>query len=156
MIRRSEARDREAILAVVARTGFFRAEEIDVAREVLDEALAEGPSGHYQSYVAEVAGRVAGWSCFGPTPGTRGAFDLYWIAVDPDLGRRGIGSALVADAERRVRERGGRLLVAETSGRDLYAPTRSFYERLGYREEARIADFYVVGDDKVILIKRLA
>ncbi len=31
----------------------------------------------------------------------------------------------------------------------------SFYRGRGYREEARVADYYDLGDDKVILVKRL-
>lgn len=38
---------------------------------------------------------------------------------------------------------------------DLYAPTRKFYTSLGYAEEARLADFYAPGDDKVIYGMRL-
>ena len=154
-IRASEPPDREAVLALVAATGFFRHEEVEVAREVLDDALAAGHEGHYRSFVALEDGVVAGWSCFGPTPGTRGTFDLYWIAVAPDRQGRGIGAALMADAEHRIRELDGRVVVVETSGRALYAPTRRFYETLGYAETARIADFYVPGDDKIVLVKRL-
>ena len=155
MIRRSVPSDREAILSFVAATGFFRPDEVDVAREVLDDALKAGPSGHYQSYTAEADGHPAGWICFGPTPCTVGTFDLYWIVVAPGAQRKGLGAALVAYAEDRIRDRGGRLAVAETSGRPLYEVTRSFYRRCGYEESCRAADFYAPGDDKILFVKRL-
>ena len=53
------------------------------------------------------------------------------------------------------RDRGGRLAIIETSGRDDYIPTRRFYARVGYQEAARIRDFYAPGDDKVISVKEL-
>jgi hypothetical protein len=46
-------------------------------------------------------------------------------------------------------------VVLDTSGNDAYIPTRGFYNRLGYREAARLADFYAPGDDKVVFAKNL-
>ena len=41
------------------------------------------------------------------------------------------------------------------SNRHHYLPTRGFYLRCGYRQEALLKDFYAPGDDKVIYIKLL-
>jgi hypothetical protein len=49
----------------------------------------------------------------------------------------------------------GRMITVDTSGSQRYLPTRQFYEKLGYHNEACIKDFYSVGDDKVIYIKRI-
>jgi ribosomal protein S18 acetylase RimI-like enzyme len=154
-IRCSSKEDRDAILAFLAETGFFRDDELLVAAEVLDEALAKGPAGHYQSCTAELAGRPVGWVCFGPTPCTLGTFDIYWIVVDRACQHRGIGAALMRHAEKLIVERGGRLAVVETSSREIYDPTRGFYRKMGYPEAARLKDFYAPGDDKVVYIKRL-
>jgi D-alanine-D-alanine ligase len=155
-IRRSETRDRDAILSLVAETGFFRPDELEVAREVLDEALAKGAGGHYQSFTAEDGGKPVGWVCFGPTPCTLGTFDVYWIAVAPSHQGRGLGAAMMRHAEGLIAARDGRIAVVETSGRPVYDPTRRFYERLGYGEAARIADFYAPGDDKIVYTKSMA
>ena len=53
--------------------------------------------------------------------------ELY---VAPDRRGRGIGSALLASAERVVRERGSQLLEINVDGVDVDA--RRFYERHGY------------------------
>ena len=45
--------------------------------------------------------------------------------------------------------------MIETSSKDKYAPTRHFYQRLGYVENARIRDFYRLGDDLLIYGKYL-
>jgi len=46
------------------------------------------------------------------------------------------------------------MLIAETSGRERYAPTRAFYDSAGFALEATIRDYYHKGDDKRISIKR--
>ncbi|MBN1360407.1 MAG: GNAT family N-acetyltransferase [Sedimentisphaerales bacterium] len=180
-IRWCQPSDRQIVLSFLAETGFFRPDEIETAREVLDAALAEGPQGHYQSFVACVnresdcglegtralrrinpkseirnpKSLPVGWVCFGPTPCTIGSFDVYWIGVAPSWQGRGIGGALTAFAEKCVAERGGRLIVIETSSREVYLPTRRFYEKLGYAQVARVRDFYGRGDDRVIFTKGL-
>jgi D-alanine-D-alanine ligase len=155
-IRRVEPRDRDTVLNLLERTGFFRPDEILIAQEVLDESLAKGPEGDYQSFVADVGGRAVGWVCYGPTPCTLGTFDIYWIGVDPKRQGRGIGAALMEFAEEGIVHRGGRLSIVETSGRAIYDSTRQFYLRIGYPEACRIADFYAPGDDKVVYAKRLS
>ena len=153
-IRRSVASDREAILEAIVKTDFFREGEIDIALEILDDALAKGPEGHYQSYTAEMVGKPVGWMCFGPTPLTLGTFDIYWIVVHPGQQGGGIGKKLMGVAERLIAERDGRMIVVETSGEPAYTPTRQFYLKLGYHEEARLVDFYAPGEDKVTYVKR--
>lgn len=152
-IRWCRPEDRQTVLSFLADTRFFRPDEINIAREVLDSALAEGPNGHYQSFVARVNGETVGWICYGPTPCTMGTFDIYWIGVASACQGRGVGRALTAFAEQAIRDRGGRLFVVETSGRESYTPTRRFYEALGYHQAACLADFYGPGDPRVIFTK---
>ena len=150
-----QAAHREAVLRLLTATRMFRTGELEVARELLDDGIRCGPSGHYQSYVATRAGEVLGWVCFGPTPCTVGTWDLYWIGVDPAYQGQGVGRKLMAFAESEIRSRGGRCVVVETSGRTTYAPTIAFYERIGYHRTAAVRDFYDIGDDKIILIRHL-
>jgi D-alanine-D-alanine ligase-like ATP-grasp enzyme/ribosomal protein S18 acetylase RimI-like enzyme len=154
-IRRTAPADRDAILSFTEATGFFRTGELDVAAEVLDDALAGGPDGHYQSFVAVSDGKPVGWVCYGPTPCTEGTYDIYWIVVDPQVQSRGIGRRLMSHAEGLIKEGGGRLVVLETSGSERYARTCGFYVKAGYRQAARAADFYGPGDDKLVYLKRV-
>lgn len=155
VLRHATAHDREAVLALLNQPKFFRPDELEVAREVFDDAIKGGAQGHYQSFVIEDCGRIAGWICYGPTPCTLGTFDIYWIAVVADRQGRGLGKLLMRFAEEEIGKRGGRIAVIETSGRAGYEPTRKFYERLGYREASRIVDFYSPGDDKIISVKAI-
>jgi len=154
-IRQARPEDWASVLGLLKRTDFFRPGEIDVAAEVYDDAIAAGPGGDYQSFVAREVHETIGWVCFGPTSCTVGTFDIYWLGVDPDSQRGGVGTSLVNFACNAIKNRGGRLVVVDTSGTERYEPSRRFYEKMGFVIEARIADFYTVGDDKIIYVKRL-
>jgi D-alanine-D-alanine ligase len=154
-IRTTIQEDRAAILELLGATKFFPEHELEVGREVLDDALAGAHNHHYRSATALIDGVPRGWACAGPTPCTEGAWDLYWLAVHPSSQGEGVGRSLLRWALALVRAEGGRLLVAETAGRPRYEPTRAFYQRCGFREEARLRDFYAPGDDKLLYVRRL-
>jgi D-alanine-D-alanine ligase len=158
--------DAAAIRDIVASTGFFHDFEIDVAVELVDERLKEGLASEYYFVFAEDAsGRVIGYACFGPVAYTQGSFDLYWIAVHDSCRGHGLGQRIMAEAEGQIaagvptksgESVRGRRVYIETSSKVQYRPTREFYLRCGYREEARLADFYAPGDDKLVYVKALA
>lgn len=128
-------------------TGVFRDDEIAVALELFDEPDAMG----YRFVVAELEGNVAGYACFGATPMTQGTWDLYWIAVDPALHGRGVGTELMHAVEHAIRAEGGRLVMIETASKPSYDATRRFYDRHPRcRAVGRVPDFYAPGDDKVL------
>jgi ribosomal protein S18 acetylase RimI-like enzyme len=142
--------DRVGVEAITMGVGLFRDDELPVALEVFDAAVAGNPD--YTALGVEVDGRLAGWICWGPTPCTLATWDLYWMAVDPALHGLGLGTALVDEMERRLIGR-ARLVVVETAGRADYASTRAFYEARGYRALSSIPDFYAPGDDQVTFVK---
>ena len=154
-IRRAQADDKASVMTILVGTKFFRPEELRVAEEVFDDALACGPDGDYQSFVAGDAHKIVGWICFGPTPCAAGTFDIYWLVVEPESQNAGVGTSLVQYATAHIKDCNGRLIVVDTSGSPRYLPTRQFYEKLGYSREACIKDFYLVGDDKIIYVKRI-
>ena len=154
-IRPLRAADRQSIHTLLTQTGFFSPEEIQIALELVDIVLTRPEQKDYIAFCHERQGLVDGYYCIGPTPATMGTFDLYWIAVAPSAQGQGVGQALTRHAERHILSLGGRLVIAETSSRAEYAPTRGFYLRVGYAEVARIQDYYRVGDDLVVFGKYL-
>ena len=149
LIRPVRPSDRDPIRRLIVETKMFTDEEVGIALELVDIVLASPEQQDYVIYVCE-SDIVVGYYCIGPTPATVGTFDLYWIAVDPSVQGRGIGAALIAHAEQVIRERGGRLIVAETSSQPKYEATRRFYLKRGYLQLARIKDYYRGGDDLII------
>lgn len=155
--------DRATVLRLLRDTDMFTEAEIAVAEEQLDIVLNQPGQKDYDIVVImddEVVvhddnGRVAGYLSWGPTPLTEGTYDMYWMAVAPDKQGRGYGKRLVGWLEGRVRSEKGRLVVIETSSLPKYNPTREFYLGLGYKETARIPDFYKPGDARVIYTKYL-
>jgi len=141
---------------IIRATRFFVPDEIKVAEELIDIYLSQPDQQDYQIVVIEdQSGKVTGYMTYGPTPLTEGTWDLYWIAVSPEVQGQGYGQLLVRYLENEVKKKGGRLIMIETSSQPKYLPTRKFYEKLGYREMARIPDFYRPGDDRVIFGKYL-
>ena len=155
-IRPLVAADRPQLAELLSRIETFSPEEVQCALELIDLALTSGKV-DYQVLVAcrETENKVVGYVCYGPTPMTDGTFDLYWIASDPVVRGQGVGAALVSAMEGDIRRRKGRLIRIETSAMEAYGPTRGFYAAMQYREESRFRDFYRVGEDLIILAKRL-
>lgn len=147
--------DRPRIHAILTQRGTFNPLEIQVALEVLDEAIAH-PEGDYWVYSAvSEDDTVVGYICFGPIPLTQGCFDLYWIAVDESSSRRGAAALLLGHMETLLREQGGRHVYVDTSSTPAYEPARTFYEKHGYRQLCIFPDFYRTGDHKVLYMKNL-
>lgn len=142
-------------MRLVEETGVFSNAEVAIALELIDCVLEKPEQKDYVIAVKEEDGVPVGYYCLGPTPGTKGTFDLYWIAVTPSRHGSGVGTALDAHAEQYVRSAGGRLIVAETSSTARYDNTRAFYHRRGYTEVSRIRDYYSPGDDLVVFGKYL-
>jgi ribosomal protein S18 acetylase RimI-like enzyme len=136
---------------MLAASGAFSSEEIEVALELIDE----GEGNDYRFQVADDDGIVAGYCCFGPAESPDASWDLYWIAVAPDRHRRGIGRTLLAAAEDAIARGGGRTVVVETASKPSYEGARHFYEEHGYEQIARVPDFYGEDDDKLIYRKHI-
>ena len=138
---------------LTAAAGLFRPDEVAIAVELLDDSLSGDDD--YRFLGAYAGDELVGYACWGPTPGTQGTYDLYWIVVDPAWQRKGVGSQLLGVVENQLMTDNGRLVVVETSSRAEYEPTRAFYERRGYVAAARLPGYYAPGDDLVIYLKDL-
>jgi ribosomal protein S18 acetylase RimI-like enzyme len=150
-----EPRHRAKLADLLAATPEFTRPEVDIALELVDSALAEPASDDYRIIVHQEGESVLGYACFGATPMTEGCFDLYWLVVDRGARRAGVGRELMAEVERELGASGARLIRVETAGLESYAAARGFYQRIGYREAARLRDFYWPGNDLYIFTKYL-
>jgi len=92
--------------------------------------------------VAELVGDVVGTTVAGDD-GHRGWIHL--VAVAPEQRKRGIGTALVCEAARRLRERGVPKLNLQIRGDN--PSVVAFYESLGFEVEDRISMGLLLADD---------
>jgi ribosomal protein S18 acetylase RimI-like enzyme len=89
---------------------------------------------HLESWVARADGQAIGLLLLkhhGPA-----SAEIYWLGVDPDCHRRGVGRALIGAVERELRSKEAKYLFVMTLHPDVdyepYVRTRAFYERLGF------------------------
>lgn len=155
-IRPATQDDRDSIAEILRRTEEFKAEEVDCACELLDEAVRNGNNeSEYAFYCAENGrGGIAGFICYGETALAKSVYDLYWIVTDPVRRRAGVARLLMRRLDELLEDRGARMLVAETSSLPSYKKARALYEETGFGEESRIRDFYAPGDDRITYCKR--
>lgn len=78
---------------------------------------------------------------------------LYSIAVDPDMGGRGVGRALMLAAERGAAAHGRAALTLEV--RSDNAGAIALYDKLGYERFDVIADYYEDGQSALRMRKAL-
>jgi GNAT superfamily N-acetyltransferase len=150
-----EKRDIQRVMEIVESTKFFYDHEIEIAAELVAERLAHGVETGYHFVFAEVDGVTAAYSCYGPITMSKTCFDLYWIATHNDFRGKGIGRQLLEETYKYAREMGCKIIIAETSGLEHYAPTRAFYISNKFDLEATLKNFYDEGDNKLFYTKRI-
>ncbi len=154
MIRPTLLEDMPALIALAEATGLFQPHETDILAQMLSEYFGSGTESQGFWLTDDDDGSV-GVAYVAPEPMTEGTWNLYLLAVHPDHQRQGRGAAMLAQVEQMLTERGERVLLVETSGLESFEYVRAFYRKSGYDEEARIREFYRVGDDKIIFRKTL-
>ena len=86
--------DRAAILAAARSVAVFSEEEVNTVEELF-EGYLESPAAsgyNFLSYREDEA--ILGFACWGPTPLSKGAIDLYWIATSAEAQGKGVARAL--------------------------------------------------------------
>lgn len=147
--------DGPKIRTLVAASGLFRDCEIESAVALLQSQLKKGTTAATEFIFAEEKKSIAGYICFGKNTLTASSFDIHWLAVEPSQQRRGIGSLLLAEAERQIAAAGGTQVYINTSLRADFQVAREFYERRGYQLVAVLDDFYAAADSQAKYRKRI-
>lgn len=147
------ADDRNQLFTLIEIMTIFTSEEKELAREVIYDGLASKENGYHILVAFDNDNFLVGFICYGLIPITINRWDLYWIAVTPELSRTGIGTLLLKEMEERL-GKGARIYI-DTSSTSGYAKARSFYERQGYQVACILSDFYRARDDKVVYCKDL-
>ncbi|QDV62628.1 GNAT family N-acetyltransferase [Crateriforma conspicua] len=154
MIRDFKANDKAGVMELSSAVGLFEARELSELANTVDQHFAAGDVSTDKWFVDDEDG-IAGVAYAMPERMTEGTWNLLYIAIDPAKQRCGRGGKLLSFVERALAKQSARVLLVETAGLDDFEYVRSFYRSHGYREEARISDFYIDGMDKVVYWKRL-
>lgn len=153
MIRSIKPSDVEGLEKLLKKIPNFNEAEVKVAMELIEITVNNPDQTDYNIFVYEEDGKILGYHCTGKRPLTDAVYDLYWIVADPEHSGKGIGKNLLEHAENFVKERKGRWILAETSSKESYLSTQSFYLRNNYTIISEIKDFYSVGDNLLIFGK---
>ena len=158
MITTLKKSDRDKIHKILVDTNNFHDEEISVAMELIDIHIDVKEQRDYKIFVdrnEEDENIINGYVCIGQRPLTEGTYDLYWIAVNPAIQSKGLGSKLIKHIEEHIKNKNGRLVLIETSGKPSYEKERKFYEKNLYLKFVEIKDFYKKDDSLVVYGKYL-
>ena len=112
-----------------------------------------------QGLVALEEERVVGFLIYRTDKNNKIA-ELSWIAVRPELHRKGIGRALVNALEEILQREDFQALevstVAQTIEYEPYARTRDFYHAVGFSDVRIDKGWFQSRDDRLLLRKRLS
>jgi GNAT superfamily N-acetyltransferase len=152
VIRPTEKTDARAILSIVAESGQFDAEGLAHVQDTLRQHLDGNGEG---IWLTADDGEAVGVAYCAPEPVADGTWNLLMLWIRSDRHGKGHGASLVKQMEHKLRDRGARLLIVETSGLPAFEPARSFYAKCGFALEASIKSFFAAGDDKLVFTKSL-
>jgi ribosomal protein S18 acetylase RimI-like enzyme len=80
---------------------------------------------------------------------------LDWFMVDPDYQRKGIGTFLMRFFSGLLKKRKIKLILAETSSGKAYKAAAGFWAKNGFRQIARIPNYWEDGSACLYFFKRL-
>lgn len=89
--------------------------------------------------VAELEGRIVGYSAVSYHPEDF-LGQVYMIGVDPAVQQQGVGTALMEESLKMIKQRGFSLAMVETGGDPGHASARKTYEKMGF-EKCEVARY---------------
>ena len=148
-------KSKEIYLRIARGTGVFTNREIEALSEELDYC-GWNPQLHYIFFEEKLDDIVVGFAIIDKVDTSELAWDIYWLVVDKNFHGRGYGKRLLQRIENFILQKQNRaILRLETSSLIEFSNARSLYIKQGYRELARIVDFYAPYNDLVTYVKEI-
>lgn len=152
-VRPAEVKDIPAIKFVAHTSGMFPPDILD---DMIAGYLSKKNADIWVVHEDPSSNSVNGFAFCEPDRTADGTvWNLVAVGVDPSHQRKGIGSKIVAFIEKKLIKQKGRLLLVETSSADDFHRTLFFLLKVGFKEEARIREYYEEGIHKVIFWRKL-
>jgi GNAT superfamily N-acetyltransferase len=123
---------------------------IDRALEAFERALRGNDPDHRAIVIAR-DGTVAGLVLYGTIAGTRYGARLHAVVLAPDVRTDDVGARLMRAVSDAARQAGAHFLLAEMPDDPALGTVLSLLREHGFREEARLPDFYRDGIALVFL-----
>ena len=155
IVREMKKEDKRQVHNILNKIKNFSDEDKKIAIELVEEFIDGTNEDGYYVMCAEKNDKILGYICYGTASLCVGTYDIYYIAVDPDNFRSGVGKLMMKAAEEDIKKKKGRMILLETSSSEDYLNTRNFYHNIGYKEISIIKDYYKNGEDKITYQKRL-
>lgn len=145
--------EKSRYIEIARNVGVFTAAEIDIIIEILN--VHEKSNGkEYIVFNYKDGDSIIGFIIFGRTPLTEFSWDIYWLIVNNDQQRKGIGRKLVKECEDFIlRNENKAILRVETSTKKEFAHARNLYIKQNFKEAGRIPNFYREADDLIVYYK---
>lgn len=127
---------------------------LDPAMEVLERA-ERGHDPEHRALVIARDGTVAGLALFGMTAGAVGSARLHIAVLAPGVDPTEVGAALMESVADLSRASGARFIIAELPDDPVIGSILALLREHGYREDARVPDFFRDGVALTFLRKEL-
>ena len=106
-------------------------------------------------YVIEINGNIVGAGGVWALRHDPFLARLDWFVIDPNYQRKGIGTILIRFLENLLKKRKIRIVLAETSGGEHYEAAVKFWAKNGFKEVAKISNYWEDGSPCLYFIKHL-
>ena len=126
LIRETTQNDKSPLLHILS--GVFDANSLAHVEATLDAHFSEDGG---DIWLTADDGEPVGFAYCNLEPVTSGTWNLLMLWIRKDREGQGLGTALVAETEARLRASGARLLIDEISGLPPFETARVFYGKCG-------------------------
>jgi ribosomal protein S18 acetylase RimI-like enzyme len=152
VVRPAHHHDMPHLSHIINQTDLFPSELLP---DMIASFLANPNDGNDRWLTCELNGSVVGF-CFAVLEKlTIGTWNMLALAVAPTHQGQGVGSQIIKELESILKQINQRLLIVESSSLPEFLKTCQFYEKNGFIREAKIRDFWALGNDKIVFWKSL-
>jgi N-acetylglutamate synthase-like GNAT family acetyltransferase len=125
----------------------------EVESELVKKDLKQPSTDQHFKYVYTKDDQVVGFSSLTKCVGSAYSWEIHWLVVDPKYKRQGIATNLIKKIIDKAKELGLPQLFVETCSCEGEKPARNFYSSIGFKQSAKIPNFYGEGHSKIIYRK---